>query len=134
MLQPKKSKYRKSFRGKISGKEMKVLELAFGNFGIKVLKSGRISSQQLETLRKSILKKIKGRGKIWLRVFPYLPITAKPAEVRMGKGKGSVKYWCFPVNAGRVLIELQGISTSLSKEILKISSDILPFPVRLIHL
>jgi large subunit ribosomal protein L16 len=134
MLQPKKTKYRKSFRGKISGKETRVVELAFGNFGIKVLKSGRISSQQLETLRKSILKKIKGRGKIWIRVFPYLPVSAKPAEVRMGKGKGSISYWCFPINAGRILIELQGISTPLSKEIVKLSSDILPFPVRLIHL
>lgn len=134
MLQPKKSKFRKSFRGKISGKDTRVIELAFGNFGIKVLKSGRISSQQLETLRKSILRKIKGRGKIWLRVFPYLPVTAKPAEVRMGKGKGSVEYWCFPINAGRILLELQGMSPALSKEIIKISSDILPVPVKLINL
>jgi large subunit ribosomal protein L16 len=134
MLQPKRSKYRKSFRGKISGKETRVIELAFGNFGIKVLRSGRISAQQLETLRKAILKKIKGRGKVWIRVFPYLPVTSKPAEVRMGKGKGSVSYWCFPVNAGRILLELQGMPGSLSKEITKISSDILSLPIRLIHL
>lgn len=134
MLYPKKTKYKKAFRGKILGNETKVIELAFGNIGIKVLKSARISAQQLEALRKALQKKIKGRGKIWIRVFPSLPVTSKPAEVRMGKGKGNIDYWCTPVNAGRILFELQGIPATLTKEILQISADKLPVPIKLIYL
>jgi large subunit ribosomal protein L16 len=134
MLHPKKTKFKKKFRGKIFGNDTKVIELAFGNVGIKLLKSARISAQQLEALRKALFKKIKGRGKIWVRVFPNLPVTSKPAEVRMGKGKGNISYWCVPINAGRILFELQSIPLSLNKEIFKISSNKLPVAIKLIYL
>jgi large subunit ribosomal protein L16 len=134
MLHPKNTKYRKSFRGKIFGNEAKVIELSFGNIGIKVLKSVRITAYQLEALRKALLKKIKGRGKIWFRVFPSIPVTSKPAEVRMGKGKGNLSYWCSRIKAGRVLFELQGVPFSLNKKIINISRHQLPVPVKFIFL
>lgn len=134
MLHPQKTKYKKVFRGKIRGNETKVVALCFGNIGIKVLKHTRISEIQLEALRKALLKKIKGKGKLWFRIFPSLPVTSKPAEVRMGKGKGSISYWCSPVNAGRIILELQGIPLSLNKEITKISTNKLTVPIKLIHL
>jgi large subunit ribosomal protein L16 len=134
MLQPKKMKFTKTFRGKILGNDTKVIELAFGNIGIKALQPFRMKANQLEALRKALLKKIKGKGKIWIRLFPNLPVTAKPLEVRMGKGKGNISYWCSPINAGRILLELQGIPLSLNKEILKISRYKLPISVKLIYL
>jgi large subunit ribosomal protein L16 len=134
MLHPKNTKYIKIFRGRISGNDTKVIELSFGNIGIKVLKNARITTFQLESLRKALVKKIKGRGKIWFRVFPSVPVTSKPAEVRMGKGKGDTNYWCSQVNAGRILVELQGIPFSLNKEIIKISKHKLPVPIKFIFL
>jgi large subunit ribosomal protein L16 len=134
ILQPRKTKFRKAFRGKIHGSEFRVTKLAFGTLGIKALKSKRLKVEQIESLRKALIKKLKGKGKIWIRVFPQLSVTAKPVETRMGKGKGSVDYWCAQVNAGRVLFELAGISTALNKDILKISANKLPIPVKLIHL
>jgi large subunit ribosomal protein L16 len=133
MFNPKKTKFKKKFRGKIIGNDIKVIGLSFGNTGIKILNSCRISANQLETLRKTLLKKIKNRGKIWIRVFPNLPVTSKPAEVRMGKGKGNISYWCSPIYAGRILFEIQGISLSLNKEIIKISKNKLPVSVKLIY-
>lgn len=132
MLQPKKTKYRKMFRGKIRGKEIKVTELAFGNFGIKTLTSGRITAAQLEATRKRIAKKIKGSGKIWIRFYPTLAVSAKPVEVRMGKGKGQIDYWCAQINAGRILFEFQGISLVIAKELMHISRSKLPLDLKLI--
>lgn len=120
MIQPKKTKYKKFFRGKISGRSFKGNKLAFGNFGIKILKSGRIKACQLESIRKSILKKLKSKSKLWITIFPYLAVSAKPIDIRMGKGKGPISYWCFPLKAGRILFELQEKSVLLPIEILKI--------------
>jgi len=128
-MQPKKTKFKKFFRGRIYGQEYKANKLVFGNIGIKVLKPGRIKASQLEAIRKALFKKLKGKGKIWIRIFPSISVSAKPVEVRMGKGKGSIAYWCFPVKAGRIIFEIQEKSSSISKEILKITKSRLRLPV-----
>jgi large subunit ribosomal protein L16 len=133
-LQPRKTKFNKAFKGKIHGSEFRVTKLAFGTLGIKAMKSMRLKIEQLESVRKALMKKLKGKGKIWIRVFPQLCVTVKPVETRMGKGKGSVNYWCAQINAGRLLLEFAGVSMSLDKEILKISANKLPMPVKLIRL
>jgi large subunit ribosomal protein L16 len=132
MLQPKKTKYKKAFKGKISGREYKSNKLAFGNLGIKVLKPGRIKASQIEAIRKTIFKKLKRKSKIWIRIFPNVCVTAKPIEVRMGKGKGNISYWCFPVKAGRVIFEIQEKSLFIGQEILKITTSKLGLPATLI--
>lgn len=134
MLQPKKVKFRKLFRGKICGNENKVLNLAFGNLGVKALKSGRLTLFQAEALRTAILKKTKGKGKIWLRVFPHFSNTSKPAEIRMGKGKGNVNFWYARVYAGRILVEFQGIPKTQAKVIIKSVSNKLNLNVKLVHI
>lgn len=133
MMAPRKIKYNKAFRGKIKGYEYQVSKLAFGNIGIKALQSGRISAKQLEAVRKLILKKLKSKTKIWIRIFPYLPVSAKPTEVRMGKGKGSLAYWCFPIHAGRVLFEMSDISVSLRQEILRLVKYKFSVAVKLVY-
>lgn len=132
MLQPKKIKYKKFFRGRISGNEYRVNKLAFGNIGIKVLRSGRIKASQLESIRKALLKRLKGKSKIWIRIFPHIPVSQKPLEVRMGKGKGAISYWCFPVKAGRIIFELKEKSSFLSSEVFKITKAKLGLPIILV--
>ena len=133
MMQPKKTKYKKSFKGNIYGQEHKVNKLAFGNFGIKVLKAGRIKACQLEAIRKALFKKFKGKNKIWTRIFPNVAVSAKPVEARMGKGKGSISYWCFPIKAGRIIFEVQENSVLVCKEILKITKNKLRLPIILVY-
>ena len=132
MLCPKKIKFRKVQKGRIHGIETKAVNVIKGTFGIKSLTSGRISSQQLEAARRSMSRKMRRTGKIWIRVFPFLPVTQKPAEVRMGKGKGSLKYWCFPVKAGRILFEFQGVSVNLAIEIAKLVNSKLSLSTKII--
>jgi large subunit ribosomal protein L16 len=133
MMAPRKVKFNKVFRGRLKGYDYQVSILTFGNIGIKALKSGRISAKQLESVRKLVIKKLKSKSKIWIRIFPYLPVTAKPTEVRMGKGKGSLAYWCCPVQAGRILFEFADISNSLRQEILRIIKYKLSIPVKLVY-
>jgi large subunit ribosomal protein L16 len=133
MMAPRKVKFNKVFRGRLKGYDYQVSTLTFGNIGIKALKSGRISAKQLESVRKLVIKKLKSKSKIWIRIFPYLPVTAKPTEVRMGKGKGSLAYWCCPVQAGRILFEFADISNSLRQEILRIIKYKLSIPVKLVY-
>jgi large subunit ribosomal protein L16 len=133
MMAPRKVKFNKVFRGRLKGYDYQVSTLTFGNIGIKALKSGRISAKQLESVRKLVIKKLKSKSKIWIRIFPYLPVTAKPTEVRMGKGKGSLAYWCCPVQAGRILFEFTDISNSLRQEILRIIKYKLSIPVKLVY-
>jgi large subunit ribosomal protein L16 len=134
MLQPKKIKHKKMFRGKIRGSEVRVIELAFGNFGIKALSSGRVTAAQLEATRKTMTKKIKGSEKIWVRFYPSLAVSAKPIEVRMGKGKGQINYWGAQINAGRILFEFQGISLVVANELKSIVKDKLSLNLKLIFL
>lgn len=134
MFHPKKTKYNKTFRGKIFGVETKVIRLTFGTIGIKILKTARIKECQLDALQKILVKKIKGKGKIWFKIFPNLAVSAKPAEIRMGKGKGNFSYWCACINAGRIIIEFQSLELNFCTEIAKICSYKLGLPIKLIFL
>jgi large subunit ribosomal protein L16 len=132
MLSPKKLKFRKVQKGKIRGIETKVNNPVIGVYGIKSLTSGRIRAQQLECVRKLMSKKMHKSGFIRLKIFPSVPVTSKPAEVRMGKGKGSLKYWCFPVASGRLLLEFQGVSLPLALEINRLVNSKLPVITKLV--
>jgi len=134
MLMPKKVKFRKIKKGKLKGIETSANSISYGFFGIKSLTTGRVSAQQLESARKTMSRKMRKFGKIWLRVFPSVPVSGKPAEVRMGKGKGNINYWCFPVKAGRVIFEFQGVSDSVAFEINKLVNSKLPVLTKLIKL
>ena len=132
MLSPKKLKFRKVRKGKVRGVETKVNNPIMGVYGIKSLTSARITSQQLESIRKLMSRKMNKSGFIRLKIFPSVPVSSKPAEVRMGKGKGSLKYWCFPVAAGRLLLEFQGVSEPLAQEINKLIKSKLPVITKLV--
>ncbi|MDA9818407.1 50S ribosomal protein L16, partial [Flavobacteriaceae bacterium] len=116
MLQPKKTKYRKSQKGgkKISGKSVQGSSLSFGSFGLKSIENARINGRQIESARKVLTRSMKRSGKLWIRVFPHTPITKKPAEVRMGKGKGSIEDYIFKIKAGRVIFEIDGVDENLA--------------------
>ena len=115
-------------------KEYKVNSLVFSDFGLKSIRSCRVSAKQLESSRKSMLKRMKKFGKLVLRIFPDIPITKKPAEVRMGKGKGALDYWCSTVNSGRVLFEFQGVSKSIAEEAALLGSKKLPMQTKFVTL
>jgi large subunit ribosomal protein L16 len=132
VVYPKRTKFKKIFKGRISKNEYKVTKLSFGRIGLKVLKSSRIKDVQLDAIRKSILKRLEKKSKIWIKIFPHCCVTAKPVEVRMGKGKGVFSYWCAPVKAGRVILELQQKSAFKGYEILKITANKLGLPLALV--
>lgn len=113
-LQPKKVKYKKISKGRLAKLDFKSNKLAFGTIGLKAAESGLISSKQIEAARQAIARKIKRRGKIWIRIFPHIPVTKKPTEVRMGKGKGSISHWVAKVRGGTVLFEMCGVNKILA--------------------
>lgn len=125
-LQPKKIKYKKVRKGKLSRLDFKANSLKFGEIGLKSKKSGLISARQIEAARRSIIRKIKKKGKLWIRIFPHLPVTSKPIESRMGKGKGAVSHWVSRVKGGTVLFEICGVPKNVAKEALKSGSSKLP--------
>ena len=125
-LQPKRIKYKKIKKGKLSKLEFKANTLRFGEVGLKSQIPGLISARQIESARRAIKRKIKKKGKIWIRIFPHLPITAKPTESRMGKGKGSVSHWVSRIKGGTVLFEICGVPKHIAKEALKSGSSKLP--------
>nr|QYB23239.1 ribosomal protein L16 [Lithodesmioides sp. mgcode 4] len=125
-LQPKKFKFKKIQKGKIPKIKYKSNQLKFGNIGLKANQSGRITSKQLESARQAIVRKIKRKGKIWINVFPNIPITKKPTEVRMGKGKGNVDYWAAKVKLGTVLFEISGVNQNNAKLAFKTGKAKLP--------
>ena len=125
-LQPKRSKYKKIKKGKLSKFEYKSNSLKFGTIGLKAAESGIITARHIESARQAITRKIKRKGKLWLRIFPNLPITSKPTEVRMGKGKGSVNHWAVRVSSGAVLFELCGITTNTAVSAFKTGGAKLP--------
>jgi large subunit ribosomal protein L16 len=126
MLSPKKVKYRKKMKGRLKGKAYRGSELTFGEFGLKVLEPSRITARQLEAARIAMTRFVKRGGKIWLRVFPDKPITKKPAETRMGKGKGNVEYWVAPVRPGRIIYEMDGVTREVAAEAFRLASHKLP--------
>ncbi len=132
MLSPKKVKYRKQQKGRMKGKAYRGSILSFGTFGLQAIECGRMTAQQIEAARVAMTRHVKRGGKIWIRVFPDKPITKKPAETRMGKGKGSPEGWVAVVKPGKILYEMEGVSTDLATEALRLASHKLPFRTRLV--
>nr|YP_010394213.1 ribosomal protein L16 [Phytophthora cinnamomi]DAZ88732.1 TPA_asm: ribosomal protein L16 [Phytophthora cinnamomi var. cinnamomi]UXG55800.1 ribosomal protein L16 [Phytophthora cinnamomi]WRY73335.1 ribosomal protein L16 [Phytophthora cinnamomi]WRY73375.1 ribosomal protein L16 [Phytophthora cinnamomi]WRY73415.1 ribosomal protein L16 [Phytophthora cinnamomi] len=133
MLFPKKTKYKKQFKGKLVGKTTKGNNIIYGKYALKVLKETRLTSRQIEATRRIIIRKMKRLGFLWIRVFPDIPVTAKPTENRMGKGKGAVSFWVAKVRKGQILYEISGISLENAKKVLKSGSNKLPVKTKFIY-
>ncbi len=132
MLQPKKTTYRKTQKGRIKGIATRGYSISFGQFALKVLEPGFITARQLEAARVALSRGMQRQGNIWIRVFPDKPMTRKPAEVRMGKGKGAPEYWVAPVKPGTILFEAGGVSLDLANEALRLAAQKLPLKVKFI--
>ena len=130
MLQPKKTKYRKTQKGKLKGNAQRGAQIAFGSFAIKSLDEGFINARQIEAARIAVTRYMKREGKVWIRIFPDKPMTSKPAEVRMGKGKGAVDHWVAAIRPGRVLFEADGVSYEVAKEAMRLAAQKLPLKTR----
>ena len=128
MLQPKRTKFRKQMKGRNRGLALRGSTVSFGEFGLKATERGRLTARQIEAARRAMTRHIKRGGKIWIRVFPDKPITKKPLEVRQGKGKGNVEYWVCPIQPGRVLYEMEGVSEEMAREAFRLAAAKLPFP------
>lgn len=126
MLQPKRTKFRKQFKGRNRGLATVGNSVSFGEYGLKALDRGRITARQIEAARRAMTRYIKRGGKIWIRVFPDVPVTKKPLEVRQGKGKGNVEYWVAKVQPGKVLYEMEGVSEEIAKEAFRLAAAKLP--------
>lgn len=126
MLQPKRTKFRKQFKGKNRGLAQSGNMVSFGEYGLKAADRGRISARQIEAARRAMTRYIKRGGKIWIRIFPDTPISKKPLEVRMGKGKGNVEYWVSKVQPGTILYEMEGVSEELAREAFRLAANKLP--------
>lgn len=133
MLQPKRTKFRKQHKGKIHGKAKGGTVLNFGAYGLKAQEPERVTARQIEAARRAITRHMKRAGRVWIRIFPDLPVTAKPTEVRMGKGKGSVDYWAARVKPGRVMFEIDGVSEEIAREALRLGARKLPIKTRFIQ-
>jgi large subunit ribosomal protein L16 len=132
MLSPKKVKYRKKMKGRLAGKAYRGSTLAFGEFGLKAMEPAWVTARQLEAARIAMTRFVKRGGKIWLRVFPDKPITKKPAETRMGKGKGAVEAWVVPVHSGRILYEMDGVTEAVAREALRLAAYKLPLATTIV--
>jgi large subunit ribosomal protein L16 len=132
MLQPKRTKYRKMHKGRVKGLATRGADLSFGNFGIKSLEPGWITSRQIEAARIAMTRAMKREGQVWIRIFPDKPITKKPAEVRMGKGKGAPEYWVAVIKPGTILFEATGVSLETAQEALRLAQQKLPVSTRFV--
>ncbi|MDP4210376.1 MAG: 50S ribosomal protein L16 [Bacteroidota bacterium] len=132
MLQPKKTKYRRQQKGRMKGVAQRGHELAFGSFAIKALESAWINGRQIEAARQAVTRYMKREGQIWIRIFPDKPITKKPAEVRMGKGKGAPEGFVAPITPGRIIIEAEGVPFEIAKEALRLAAQKLPIQTKFI--
>lgn len=132
MLQPKKTKFRRSQKGKMKGNAQRGNQLAFGSFGIKVLEEAWITGRQIEAARQAVTRHMKREGQLWIRIFPDKPITKKPAEVRMGKGKGAPEGFVAPVTPGRIILEAEGVPFEVAKEALRLGAQKLPVATKFI--
>ena len=132
MLQPKKTKFRKMQKGKMKGNAQRGSRISFGTFGIKALEECWITARQIEAARIAVTREMKRQGQVWIRIFPDKPITKKPAEVRMGKGKGAPEYWAAVVRPGRILFEVDGVDFDTAKEALRLASQKLPVKTKFI--
>ncbi|MEK7279453.1 MAG: 50S ribosomal protein L16 [Nitrospirota bacterium] len=132
MLSPKKVKHRKMHKGRMTGKAYRGSDLSFGEFGLKALEPGWISARQIEAARIAITRHVKRGGKVWIRIFPDKPITKKPAETRMGKGKGNPEYWVSVVKPGRILYEMDGVPKETAEEAFRLASHKLPIATKIV--
>jgi len=132
MLQPKRTKFRKMQKGRMKGLATRGAELSFGSFGIKSLEATWITSRQIEAARIAVTRYMKREGQVWIRVFPDKPVTKKPAEVRMGKGKGAPEYWVAVVRPGRILFEAEGVPMEVAKEALRLAAQKLPVQTKFV--
>ena len=132
MLSPKKTKFRKAFKGKVRGITKAGAEVSFGSFGLKALDPARITARQIEAARRAITRYVKRTGRMWIRIFPDLPVSKKPAEVRMGSGKGSPEYWACRVSPGRIMFELDGVPEDTAREAFELASAKLPIHTKFV--
>ena len=133
MLMPKRVKYRKQMRGRMRGKAYRGAEISFGDYGLKALEPGWVTARQIEAARRAIVRSMRRRGKFWIRIFPDKPVTKKPAETRMGKGKGNVEFWVAVVKPGRILFEVGGgLPADIAKEALRLAQYKLPIRTKIV--
>jgi large subunit ribosomal protein L16 len=132
MLQPKKSKHRKAHKGRIKGNAQRGALVAFGSFGLKALEPKWITNRQIEAARQAMTRHMKREGNVWIRIFPDKPITRKPQEVRMGKGKGNLEFWAAVVKPGRIMFELDGVPMQVAKEALELAAQKLPIKTKFV--
>ncbi len=133
MLSPKRSKFRKAFKGRIHGLAKGGTDLNFGHYGLKTIEPERITARQIEAARRAMTRHMKRQGRVWIRIFPDLPVTKKPTEVRMGKGKGSVEFWAAKVKPGRIMFEIDGVSEVVAREALRLAAMKLPVKCRFVQ-
>lgn len=133
MLMPKKTKFRKQHKGRIHGAAKGGSELSFGSFGLKAMSPERITARQIEAARRAITRHMRRQGKLWIRIFPDVPVTKKPLQVRMGKGKGAVEYWVCRVNPGRIMFELDGIKPEMAVQCLTLAAAKLPVRTKIVE-
>lgn len=132
MLQPKKTKFRKAFKGRMDGNAKGGTSLNFGSYGLKALEPERVTARQIEAARRAITRQMKRAGRVWIRVFPDLPVSKKPTEVRMGKGKGSVEFWAARVRPGKIMFEIDGVGEEIAREALRLGAAKLPIRTRVV--
>lgn len=132
MLQPKKTKFRKAHKGRIHGNAKGGTQLSFGSYGLKAMSPERVTARQIEAARRAITRHVKRQGKVWIRIFPDVPVSKKPLEVRQGKGKGSVEYWACRVKPGRIMFEMEGIPQELAREALALAAAKLPVQTKFV--
>ena len=133
MLQPKRTKFRKQFKGRIHGMSKGGTNIDFGEFGLKALEPNRVNAREIEAARRAITRQMKRAGRVWIRIFPDVPVTKKPTEVRMGKGKGSVEFWCARVAPGRLMFEVGGVSEEIAREALRLGAAKLSVRTRFVQ-
>ncbi|MEL6478387.1 MAG: 50S ribosomal protein L16 [Pseudomonadota bacterium] len=133
MLSPKRTKFRKQFKGRIKGEAKGGSDLNFGSYGLKAVEPERITARQIEAARRAMTRHMKRQGRVWIRIFPDVPVTKKPTEVRMGKGKGSVEYWAAKVKPGRIMFEIDGVAEPVAVEALRLAAMKLPIKTRVVQ-
>ena len=133
MLQPKKTKFRKQFKGRIHGAAKGGFNLDFGQYGLKAMEPDRVTARQIEAARRALTRHMKRAGRVWIRVFPDVPVSAKPTEVRMGKGKGAPEYWAARIHPGRIMFEIDGVPLDVPREALTLAAAKLPIKTRFVQ-
>ena len=133
MLSPKRTKFRKAHKGRIHGQAKGGTDLNFGAYGLKAVEPERITARQIEAARRAMTRHMKRQGRVWIRIFPDVPVTQKPTEVRMGKGKGSVEYWAAKVKPGRIMFEIDGVAEPVAREALRLAAMKLPVKCRFVQ-